>query len=379
MTVHTHEWRFQISHSIARQCTPVRRRVTRTVSTCRQEEPWNLADYRMDFKFMRFPAGGPLKPGFGLSGDVENLHGVTRTGGISYEEHTVRGESSLRSFNRIGTRQNSFSRSTHRSPPQSQRDGTCSRSNAARADRFGNYYEFTPPGQEDLHTFNDMLALDLYPAAHDQEALATITSRVLAIAQGANATVLRKISVAASGQQPGEHFIAAVLPTPHGVDFDATRFVLIDKQGVGVFYTHRSYGTSAAGTTSEWVTKNAADVEQQLLQFDASHMVSSVKISTSPSLPAHNTDLPAGTIKKGTLTSPLLMHDTTVGVAGRVAALGCDKVEDIARYVVTPFSGAPRARQWLEKWIVKGCGKQYPVDIDFKEDGAGGAYWTIKN
>ena len=146
-----------------------------------------------------------------------------------------------------------------------------------------------------------------------------------------------------------------------------------------MFYTHRSYGTSAAGTTSEWVTKNAADVEQQLLQFDASHMVSSVKISTSPSLPAHNTDLPAGTIKKGTLTSPLLMHDTTVGVAGRVAALGCDKVEDIARYVVTPFSGAPRARQWQEKWIVKGCGKQYPVDIDFKEDGAGGAYWTIKN
>jgi hypothetical protein len=108
-------------------------------------------------------------------------------------------------------------------------------------------------------------------------------------------------------------------------------------------------------------------------------MVSSVKISTSPSLAAQNTDLPAGTIKKGTLTSPLLMRDTMQGVASKVAALGCDKVEDVARYVVTPFSGAPRARQWREKWLVKGCGKQYPVDIDFKEDGAGGAYWTIKN
>jgi hypothetical protein len=61
-----------------------------------------------------------------------------------------------------------------------------------------------------------------------------------------------------------------------------------------------------------------------------------------------------------------------------VAALGCNKVEDVAPYVVTPFSGAPKARQWQEKWVVKGCGKQYPVDIDFKEDSAGGAYWTIK-
>jgi hypothetical protein len=243
----------------------------------------------------------------------------------------------------------------------------------------GNEYDFTPRGQEDLHNFTDQLSLDLYPAAHDQEALATITSRVLAIAKGQSATVLRTISVPASGQQPGEHFLAIVLPTPHGADFSAARFVLVDNQGVGVFYAHRSYGTSAAGTTSEWVTKNAADVERELLQFDASRMVSSVKVSTSPSVPALNTDLPSGTIKKGTLTSPQLMHDTMQGVTGKVAALGCNKVEDVAPYVVTPFSGAPRARQWQEKWLVKGCGKQYPVNIDFKEDGAGGAYWTIKN
>ena len=67
------------------------------------------------------------------------------------------------------------------------------------------------------------------------------------------------------------------------------------------------------------------------------------------------------------------------GVTGKVGALGCAKIEDVAPYVVTPFSGALRARQWQEKWLVKGCGKQYQVDIDFKEDGAGGAYWTIKN
>ena len=65
-------------------------------------------------------------------------------------------------------------------------------------------------------------------------------------------------------------------------------------------------------------------------------------------------------------------------LAGRVGSLGCNKVEDVAEYVVTPFSGATGSRQWQEKWLVKGCGKQYTVDIDFKEDGAGGAYWTIK-
>ena len=242
----------------------------------------------------------------------------------------------------------------------------------------GNTYDFTPRGQEDLSSSSDMLELNQYPAAHDHEALSRISGRIQAIAQGAKGTILQTISASASGQQPGEHFLAMVLPTPHGADFDGVRFVLVDKQGVGVFYTHRSYGESAAARTSEWVTKNAADVEQQLLHFDASRMVVAVKMSTSPSLPAADTNLPAGTIKKGTLTSPQLMNDTMLGVAGKVGSLGCGKVEDVVRYVVTPFSGPTGARQWQEKWLVKGCGKQYPVDIDFKEDGAGGAYWTIR-
>jgi hypothetical protein len=169
-----------------------------------------------------------------------------------------------------------------------------------------------------------------------------------------------------------------VVPTSHGADFDAIRVVLVDKQAVGVFYTHRSYGQSAVDATSEWAKKNSADVEQQLLRFDASHAVSAAKGSATPSPAADNAGLPTGTIKKGTLTSPQLMRDTMQGVVGKVATLGCDKIDDVTGYVVTPFSGAPRSRQWREKWMVRGCGKQYPVDIDFKEDGAGGADWTIR-
>jgi hypothetical protein len=36
-----------------------------------------------------------------------------------------------------------------------------------------------------------------------------------------------------------------------------------------------------------------------------------------PRLPAPNSDLPAGTVKKGALTSPQLMHDTTKKAATR--------------------------------------------------------------
>ena len=242
----------------------------------------------------------------------------------------------------------------------------------------GNAYEFRPAGQDDPSTFTDSLTLDLYPAAHDEEALTTITSRVRAIAERAKATIL-PATVSASEQRTAEHYFAAVVPTTHGADFDAIRVVLVDKQAVGVFYTHRSYGQSAADATSDWAKKNAVDVEQQLLRFDTSHAVSAAKGTVSPSNASENAGLPAGTIKKGTLTSPQLMRDTMQGVVGKVATLGCGKIEDVARYVVAPFSGAPRARQWREKWMVKGCGKQYPVDIDFKEDGAGGADWTIRN
>ena len=186
------------------------------------------------------------------------------------------------------------------------------------------------------------------------------------------------VRTASASGQPGEHFFAAVLPTAHGVDFDAVRFVLVDNQAVGIFYTRRAYGESAASSTSAWVTKNAADVEQQLLRFDASRIVAAAKASTSPSLPAANTDLPAGTIKKGTLTSALLMKDTMLGVSGKMGTLGCHQVEEVTPYIVTPFSGAAGSRQWQEKWLVKGCGKQYPIDIGFKEDPTGGADWTIK-
>jgi hypothetical protein len=73
------------------------------------------------------------------------------------------------------------------------------------------------------------------------------------------------------------------------------------------------------------------------------------------------------------------MRDAMVGVSAKVATLGCGKPEDFVAYVIARPSGKSGARRWREKWLVKGCGKQYPVDIDFSEDGANAANYWIEN
>jgi hypothetical protein len=87
--------------------------------------------------------------------------------------------------------------------------------------------------------------------------------------------------------------------------------------------------------------------------------------------------LPPGAIEKGTLANVQLIRDAKMGVAAEVAVMGCDKPGDIDPYVLAMPSGSVGARMWKELWIVSGCGKKYPVKIDFQEDGANAANWSI--
>lgn len=87
--------------------------------------------------------------------------------------------------------------------------------------------------------------------------------------------------------------------------------------------------------------------------------------------------LPAGAVKKGTLANAKLLQDAKVGVASKVGTMGCMKLGDVDTYVLAMPAGTAGSRQWKERWIVSGCGSHYPVDIEFTEDGHGGAYWTI--
>jgi hypothetical protein len=87
--------------------------------------------------------------------------------------------------------------------------------------------------------------------------------------------------------------------------------------------------------------------------------------------------LPPGTMKKGTLANAKLIRDAKLGVASKVAVMGCTKPGDFEPYVVAMPSGAVGQQRWQELWVVSGCGKEYPVKIEFYEDGPNAANWTI--
>jgi hypothetical protein len=87
--------------------------------------------------------------------------------------------------------------------------------------------------------------------------------------------------------------------------------------------------------------------------------------------------LPAGAVQRGTLANQQLIADTKVGVASKVAGMGCQKLGDVATYVTQLPSGNPGSRRWKELWIVSGCNHQYPVNIEFAESGKD-ADWTIR-
>lgn len=91
-----------------------------------------------------------------------------------------------------------------------------------------------------------------------------------------------------------------------------------------------------------------------------------------------SSSLPAGTIQAGSLANGKLISDAMVGVVAKVATLGCSKMDNYVPYVMEMPHGQVGARRWKEMWVVKGCGAEYPIVIDFNEAGPYAADWTIK-
>lgn len=88
--------------------------------------------------------------------------------------------------------------------------------------------------------------------------------------------------------------------------------------------------------------------------------------------------LPEGTIQGGSLANEKLIQDTMVGVAARVAVMGCDKPENLNPYVVAMPEGPQGAQHWKEKWVVNGCNRKFEVNISFQKTPSGVTY-TIHN
>lgn len=89
-------------------------------------------------------------------------------------------------------------------------------------------------------------------------------------------------------------------------------------------------------------------------------------------------NLPEGALRAGSLCNQKLINDAMMGVVGKVAVKGCEAPESFLAYVTQMPTGIVGSQTWNETWIVTGCGNEYAIKIVFREDGAGGAMWTIE-
>jgi len=94
--------------------------------------------------------------------------------------------------------------------------------------------------------------------------------------------------------------------------------------------------------------------------------------------PAGANDLPAGALRAGTLANQKLVRDTMAGVVVQVSLRGCDKPTAFRPYVLKMPEGPAGSRHWVEEWVVSGCNREYPLTIDFSEDGLDAANWAIR-
>lgn len=88
--------------------------------------------------------------------------------------------------------------------------------------------------------------------------------------------------------------------------------------------------------------------------------------------------LPEGVLKAGSLANQKLMSDAMVGVVGKLATKGCEAPESFLPYVLRMPEGPVGQRVWAERWVVTGCGREFPIDVEFMEDGAQAANWLVR-
>ena len=109
-----------------------------------------------------------------------------------------------------------------------------------------------------------------------------------------------------------------------------------------------------------------------------STIVTTLSLTFCSSLVFADNVLPYGAIKKGSWVNKKLAKDTMIGVASKVATLGCSKPESFKPYVMKNPQGKIGERVWWELWVVAGCNNKYPIKIRFNEKGSSSANWTIK-
>ena len=129
-------------------------------------------------------------------------------------------------------------------------------------------HEFTPPGQEDLSRWTDMVTINTYPGVSDGAGLAEVANRVLATYTSNNGRVLRTASVPLSAAGPAEHLIVALFPRPESIEAVFVRFRLANGRGTAVIVSHRIHGRNAGPAMQAWLETNGAAAERHLMALE---------------------------------------------------------------------------------------------------------------
>jgi hypothetical protein len=131
-------------------------------------------------------------------------------------------------------------------------------------------HEFTPTGQNDLEKWSDMITINVYPSAHDGDALAVKANAVLENYKSHGGRVLRTDSVPRTPNRPAEHFIAVVFGRPNFLESALARFKLVDGVGCSIVYSHRIYGQKVGDQMSKWLNDNGPKMEKMLMEWNNS-------------------------------------------------------------------------------------------------------------
>ncbi len=129
-------------------------------------------------------------------------------------------------------------------------------------------HEFTPEGQEDLEKWSDMITMNVYPDAHDGEALAVKANAVLENYKSHKGMVLKTSSVPRTPDRPAEHFVAVVFGRPNFIEVAFARLKLVDGVGCSIVYSHRIYGEKIGDQMSAWLNKNGPEMEKALMEWN---------------------------------------------------------------------------------------------------------------
>jgi hypothetical protein len=129
-------------------------------------------------------------------------------------------------------------------------------------------HEFTPPGQDDLNRWTDMVTINTYPGVSDGDGLADVANRALGNYRRHGATVLRTASIPRTADRPAEHLIVALFPTRTFSEAVFARWRLADGLGTAVIVSHRRYGPKAGEAMAAWLKANGPTVERRLMALD---------------------------------------------------------------------------------------------------------------